>query len=536
MKKQPAVGRKTYRFTVLNHPFSKIWFTWRLGVLAVGVFLSSAAVFAQTSQSFYSPAGQLDSIDNASFSARAVALGSAFTGLADDAGALFSNPAGLAWLRQGEITLNTHLGLVDTLQETLVLGLPLGEGGTLGFAASYLDEGTMEGRDNLGSLAANYGSDRIGLQAGWGGRIGRDFSLGASLKVFQQTTAGIGTSFLAPEAGLLWRPVERLQLGLDYAANGWGSLPGTLDSFLRAGFSYWIPLDPSFQIRGVMDNSLELNSLDYLQAGVEASWKSQYFLRAGYRVPFTPTDYGGFSGFSFGAGVSFAGFILDYAYSPYGDLGDTHRFSLTYPFGAKENNPGSVNTSRQPLVATPSPGLGSIPGKKQGNAAGATGPLQGVTHSIPGLASNSKAISGISADPGLGASASNSSSSNPYASGGTATVPSLPGNAAWAGPQPAEAAGNTEASLHVEFQAAPDFKEQADSLVRQGRYSQAVSLYLQALQQDDQDSQVWRSLGVCYVRLGQKKDAVSCLEKALALRPDDQALRDWLMRYKAQNP
>ena len=103
-------------------------------------------------------------------------------------------------------------------------------------------------------------------------------------------------------------------------------------------------------------------------------------------------------------------------------------------------------------------------------------------------------------------------------------------------PQPVESVGNSQDSLHVQFQEAPDFKAQGTALVAQGQYSQAVELYLQALQQNDQDAQVWQNLGVCYFRLGQKKDALSCLEKALALNPEDQALRDWLTKYKAQNP
>ncbi|HJT24550.1 MAG TPA: hypothetical protein VJ873_08220, partial [bacterium] len=67
-------------------------FTWRLGVLAVNLCFVCLCQ-AQTVTGTASLAAPLDNLQG---SARDMALGSAFVGVADDASALFFNPAGLS--------------------------------------------------------------------------------------------------------------------------------------------------------------------------------------------------------------------------------------------------------------------------------------------------------------------------------------------------------------------------------------------------------------------------------------------------------
>src|SRR5579885_800913 len=116
-----------------------IWTTKRWE-RSLGVFLGSVAfggIFfgfaaragAQTSQTFFSPSGQINSIDYSNYSARTFVFGPAFTAVADDTSALFSNPAGLASLGSGQIALHSYLGLGDAVQETAVVGLPISLGG-----------------------------------------------------------------------------------------------------------------------------------------------------------------------------------------------------------------------------------------------------------------------------------------------------------------------------------------------------------------------------------------------------------------------
>src|SRR6185369_7483472 len=73
-----------------------------------------------------SVAGLANPMDNAGVSARAVGMGSAFVGVADDSSALFWNPAGLGGLDNVELALHHNSWLAGIIQETAVLALPMG--------------------------------------------------------------------------------------------------------------------------------------------------------------------------------------------------------------------------------------------------------------------------------------------------------------------------------------------------------------------------------------------------------------------------
>jgi hypothetical protein len=55
-------------------------------------------------------------------------------------------------------------------------------------------------------------------------------------------------------------------------------------------------------------------------------------VRVGYQNRSNSADLYGTTGLSVGAGLTFSKFSVDYAWMPYGLLGDTHRFSLSYRF------------------------------------------------------------------------------------------------------------------------------------------------------------------------------------------------------------
>ncbi len=65
----------------------------------------------------------------------------------------------------------------------------------------------------------------------------------------------------------------------------------------------------------------------HMQFGAEYLLEQKLFLRAGYDTGYDSRD------FSAGAGFIYEGFRVDYAFVPYqSDLGNSHRFSLTYLF------------------------------------------------------------------------------------------------------------------------------------------------------------------------------------------------------------
>ena len=158
-----------------------------LGFLTLALY--SIPSFSHPDQTTYPASTQSNSLDNTNDAARSTAMGSAFTGVADDASALLSNPAGLGFLKQGQLFLNSDFWLVGTFQETALFGLPTNDWGGFGLAVHYLDYGLFDGRDALGSTTANYGANRIGLEAGWGYEVLKNLSLGFGFSGARTTLA-----------------------------------------------------------------------------------------------------------------------------------------------------------------------------------------------------------------------------------------------------------------------------------------------------------------------------------------------------------
>ncbi len=490
-----------------------------LGSVALGgvLFGFAARARAQTSQTFFSPSGQTNSIDYSNYSARTFVFGPAFTAVAGDASALFSNPAGLASLNRGQIALHSFLGLGDTLQETAVVGLPMSLGG-IGLAGNYLNYGTFEGRDGSGSLLPSYGADRIGFQCGWGAVLTEGFSLGLALHYSQQDLVGGSTSFLTPDIGVLVEPLGGFRVGLDYLSPGLSSSAFPMISVLRAGVSWDVRLDPSARILAALGNSLQSDAFDALQLGVELSYRSAYFLRVGYRIPFNDNGFYGFSDISFGTGLVLGGLSLDYAYSPSAELGDSNRFSLTFLLGKEPaaSSPASKTAlaERRTGAALNSSSKGEPKVFPDNQRQSSTGSLTGST-SVPEAA-------GAGSSPGA-------------PPGAAITVFAQPPRLSGANPQ-TETGDEARNSLTLKFDIPADFAAQGDQMEAQGRNGEALRLYRQAVQQDPQNASAWWAMGNIYCKFGQKAYAIQCFNRVLELRPDNGALRDWLGKYKAQKP
>ena len=237
------------------------------GLLGLGLFFYGmiCPLEAQTTQVSTAALGSLNFFNEADLPARAAVMGPAFTAVADDASAVFFNPAGLALIKQGTLSLNSHFGWTGDFQETGLMGIPLGPLGGIGLAGSYLDYGSFEGRDPSGALTANYAANQEDFQAGWGIRVLKSLLLGAELHFSWENLDNSGYENWAPDLGLIWTPLTDVSLGLDYAAGGGGS-SGTQVSTLRSGLSLRTSVDPSVQFLTAFGFSAQSDDYDSFQA------------------------------------------------------------------------------------------------------------------------------------------------------------------------------------------------------------------------------------------------------------------------------
>jgi hypothetical protein len=478
------------------------------------------AGLAQAAVSLSPQSGTSNFLDDTSSFARSAAMGSAFVGIADDASALVDNPAGLAYLSQAQVLTNSNLWLVDTYQETLLLGIPNSPGwGGWAFAGSFLDFGTFQGRDATGTLAPNYSADLLILKAGWGLEIFKGLSLGAGLQGAETNLVGESSWVFAPDLGILFKPNERLRLGAAFDDIEVNPSPGTAGTVFHLGASLEIPLDPTSRLLTALTGTLDPSTFNGLEAGMEYGLQKALFLRAGYQMPLEDTGVSGLTGFTAGVGFEFSGLKLDYAYLPYGELGASHRLSLGYWFG-----------SGKPAASTPSPSPGWTPPP----VAGLPQPPIPSTQSrqVPGAPPGSFPCEGFSLPPddigkveGLGTIVPKPTAVPTPPAGGVQTPLNY-------SPDRENPPGD-QGPLVVEFDFLSDAAAQGKSLEKQGRCLEAVQLYLNAVKKDPQDASAWQELGNLYYRLKYKDDAIYCFEQVIGLEPDKKDLAGWLERYQA---
>lgn len=298
-------------------------------------------------------------LDSYQDSARSAAMGSAFVGLADDSTALLSNPAGLAGLDQDEAALHHNQWLVDTSEDQGVLALPFGPMGTLGAGLDYINFGSFGGRDALGNPLASYSASRAELQGAWGLGLPFGLSLGAGLRGVYDSLATVHDSSVAGDVGLLWRPLAPLRMG--FAVVNLGSPVAGSDqaAAVRVGESYCWDLGGGRTWLATAETSVEPGAINRVQIGTEGTVFKLLAVRAGYVLGLKDSELGGQSGWTAGFGLHYASMQVDYAYLPFGELGNSQRISLSYRFGPSQSAllaAAQAQAPRQSVPAQAAPG------------------------------------------------------------------------------------------------------------------------------------------------------------------------------------
>jgi len=252
--------------------------------------------------------------------ARAAAMGEAFTAIANDGTALYWNPAGLTQIKKRELSAAYNLWFQEIRQGYVSFGFP-SLGGTVGLGANYVDMGDIEGRDEEGNPTGVFGASDTHLFAGYASKF-KNISWGITAgwlkdKIEKDTE----TTFLG-NIGFLYPVSDRFTLGA--VAQNIGSKLGSdpLPLTFKVGVASKLKaLTLALDIAKPQDNEI------YYCLGAEWWLREVLALRVGYK---TNQDIG--QGLTAGLGYKFGRICLDYAYVPYGDLGDIHRISLGMKF------------------------------------------------------------------------------------------------------------------------------------------------------------------------------------------------------------
>lgn len=300
-----------------------------------GAFTFNAAGRGTTSADFL----------NLGVGARAVGMGGAYSSVANDATALYWNPAGLSRINNRSFTF-MHASYIDSsFFDYAAYGQDLGRYGAVGAGVQYFSAGDIAQTDPSGALLGSFSPYDVAVSFGYAYAIPRaefmsdltGFTVGAAVKYVQsQIIANAGTAAL--DLGLLTPAYVSGRLRWAFTATNIGGKlryeqkSAELPAALRFGVSYKVSKDllvATDLVAPSNDNVHVALGTEYWMAS-SGPWK--FAARAGFDSQTVSSGVGGLTGLSLGFGLGHERTSFDYAFVPYGGLGQAHRISLTVGF------------------------------------------------------------------------------------------------------------------------------------------------------------------------------------------------------------
>lgn len=302
-------------------------------------------------QLFPTLGGQRAGISTAQFlkigvGGRASALGDAFVAIANDASALYWNPAGLVQFNEDQIIFSHNKWVVDINHDFFGAVYHLDQTNAFGVAVTSLSMKDMPVTTEFSPFGTGefFGFGDVAIAVTYSRKMTDQFSFGGTVRYIEETLdklkmrgfmidlgtfywTGLGSTRFAVSVsnfGNQLAPDGEVVLIGKRKVTGWQSFsPPTI---FRFGFAF----EPYETEEHKLTTSIQLNhpndNSENFSAGVEYNWNNILFLRGGYKFNVDEQNY------SFGAGVnvpiSFAQFTFDYAYSNFARLGSAHRFSI----------------------------------------------------------------------------------------------------------------------------------------------------------------------------------------------------------------
>ncbi len=308
-------------------------------------------LISANAQLFPTLGGQRAGISTAQFlkigvGGRASAMADAFVAIADDASALYWNPAGLAYAKENEVILSHNEWVADIKHEFIGASYKLSSNDVVGvsFTSLHMDDMPVTTEVMPFGTGEYFSFGDIAISVTYSRKMTEQFSFGGSVKYIEETLdklkmrgfmidlgtmywTGLGTSRFAvaiTNFGNELAPDGKVTLFGNRQNSDWQSFsPPTM---FRIGFA----LEPYQTDMHRITSSIQLNhpndNSENVSLGVEYAWREIFFARGGYKLNVDEQD------FTFGAGIKvptgLANVTVDYAFSKFERLGSAHRFSI----------------------------------------------------------------------------------------------------------------------------------------------------------------------------------------------------------------
>lgn len=261
--------------------------------------------------------------------ARTAGMGGASAAAAEGADGIYWNPAVLAAIEGGEVSVMHAAWFEGITYDWAACAQRIQGIGTVGVGVQYLSYGSITTLDNTGLDTGSMNPNDAALSLSWAKSMKR-FALGVNVKYISSTITKTATAFAA-DLGATYRCGDRLAFGA-VAQNMGTALKYDTESDplplnLKAGAAYAITNNWKL----ALDVNAPIDNAVYGAVGTEYRYQIAGQIDAFGRVGYNSNaqDAGGLSGLGGGLGLRYLAYTMDYAFVPYGDLGDTHRVSLS---------------------------------------------------------------------------------------------------------------------------------------------------------------------------------------------------------------
>jgi hypothetical protein len=269
--------------------------------------------------------------------ARAAAMGDAYVAVAQDASALYWNPAGIANTPDLELHASHNEWISDVRYEYVaaVQGL---RGHAVGAHVALLHMGKFDGRDGDGNFTETFRAYDFFAGAAYARRISKDIEVGVGGKLLYSRIHDYDAVGFATDLGIRYRtPLRGLTLAAT-ATNLGPEMKFIEDAFVLPAQAR---IGAAFRSRAVLSGIVLASDLRFPNdgdtrghVGGEVWIHEMIALRGGAKF-----GYDEEAG-AVGVGINYRNYMFDYAFAPFSsasELGDTHRISVGWHPGSPGN-------------------------------------------------------------------------------------------------------------------------------------------------------------------------------------------------------
>jgi hypothetical protein len=247
------------------------------------------------------------------------------------------NPAGLASLKVPQIAHHSVNHLKDVYYGIFSYGHPYSRG-VWGLEAGFLtvndipktryDPSSMDRFVEVGEVKA--GAQSLGFS--WAARKGRDLKVGVSSRVVKEDLDTKSVTSFMVDGGVIYRVDPQWRVVAAATNLGTPTHYGNNSFYPPAAFKIGTAVKSRPWAEWSLEGVLFLDATQEARLGLEFDLKEKAFLRLGYRYYFQNKNSDPLSGVTAGVGGWLNCFRVDYGFLFFGDLGTSHRLSLTWRF------------------------------------------------------------------------------------------------------------------------------------------------------------------------------------------------------------